>query len=102
MNKLRTREARTILGAAMMDDILGLVILAVVSSIVISGTVELIIVVRIIIYSLLFFIGTLWLGPPVLRKAAYFFRFLEPWESKLFISFLFVMTLAWLASFIQL
>src|SRR6202000_708623 len=36
MKKLRTREARTILGAAMIDDILGLIILAVVSSMVIS------------------------------------------------------------------
>ena len=102
MNKLRTREARTILGAAMLDDILGLLILAVVSSIVISGSVEVMVVVRIIIYSILFFIGTLWLGPIILRKAVHFFRFLEPWESKLFISFIFVMALAWLASFIQL
>ena len=37
MKKLRTREARTILGAAMIDDILGLILLAVVSSIVING-----------------------------------------------------------------
>ena len=37
LKKLRTREARTILGAAMIDDILGLIILAVVSSIVISA-----------------------------------------------------------------
>lgn len=102
MNKLRTREARTILGAAMMDDILGLIILAVVSSIVINGAIDFAVVLRITIYSLLFFIGTLWLGPIVLRKAVHFFRFLEPWEAKLFISFLFVMILAWLASFIQL
>ncbi len=102
MNKLRTREARTILGAAMIDDILGLIILAVVSSIVISGTVDVVIVVRIIVYSLLFFIGALWFGPIILRQSAHFFRFLEPWESKLFISFLFIMVLAWLASFIQL
>ncbi|WP_298625039.1 cation:proton antiporter [uncultured Legionella sp.] len=102
MNKLRTREARTILGAAMLDDILGLIILAVVSSIVISGVVDLMMVVRIIIYAILFFICALMLGPVILRKSVHFFRFFEPWESKLFISFVFVMTLSWLASFVQL
>ena len=102
MNKLKTRDARTILGAAMLDDILGLIILAVVSSVVISGVVDGIMVVRIIIYSLLFFMGTLSLGPFILRQAVHFFRFLEPWEAKLFISFLFVMTLSWLAAWVQL
>ncbi|KTD14794.1 Na(+)/H(+) antiporter [Legionella gratiana] len=102
MKKLRTREARTILGAAMLDDVLGLIILAVVSSLVISGAVDLTVIVRIIVSALLFFSGTLFLGPIVLRKAIHFFRFLEPWEAKLFISFMFIMTLSWLASVIQL
>lgn len=102
MKKLRTREARTILGAAMLDDILGLIILAVVSSLVVRGDVDEMMVVRIIALSALFFVGVLTLGPILLRKAVHFFRFLEPWEAKLFISFLFVMSLAWLASLIQL
>jgi Kef-type K+ transport system membrane component KefB len=102
LKKLRTREARTILGAAMLDDILGLIILAVVSSVVISGAVDLWMVLRIIISSVLFFLGTIFLGPIILRHTVHFFRFLEPWEAKLFISFLFVMILAWFASVIQL
>ncbi|MFT4059484.1 MAG: cation:proton antiporter [Legionella sp.] len=102
MKKLRTREARTILGAAMLDDVLGLIILAVVSSIVIKGAVDMMAVMRIIFASLAFFIAALFLGPPVLRRLIHFFRFLEPWEAKLFISFLFIMFLSWLASFIQL
>ncbi|QMT60774.1 cation:proton antiporter [Legionella sp. PC997] len=102
MKKLRTKEARTILGAAMLDDVLGLIILAVVSSLVISGVVDLMIVLRIIVSAMLFFSGSLFLGPIVLRKAIHFFRFLEPWEAKLFISFLFIMTLSWLASVLEL
>ncbi|KTD30777.1 Na+/H+ antiporter [Legionella moravica] len=102
MNKLRTREARTILGAAMLDDILGLILLAVVSSVVISNAVDFGVVVRIIISSLLFFAGTLVLGPIFLRKSVHLLRRLEPWESKLFISFIFVMALSWLASFVHL
>ncbi|KGP62911.1 sodium:proton antiporter [Legionella norrlandica] len=102
MNKLRTREARTILGAATLDDIFGLIILAVVSSIIISDSVNMMVAMRIVISALVFFVGVLLIGPFVLRKAVSFFRFLEPWESKLFISFLFIMALAWLASSIQL
>lgn len=102
MKKLRTREARTILGAAMLDDILGLIILAVVSGVVTSGSVDVLMVVRITIASLLFFFGTVFIGPFVLRKAVCLLSFLEPWETKLFISFLLVMILAWLASSIQL
>lgn len=102
MNKLRTREARTILGAAMLDDILGLIILAVVSSIVINGAVDFFMVARIILYALVFFAGVVLLGPIILRQAIHILRFLEPWEAKLFISFLFVMTLSWLASYIGL
>lgn len=102
MNKLRTREARTILGAAMLDDILGLIILAIVCNIVIYNTVDWMIVGRIIISALLFFIAVIYVGPIVVTWAVHFFRFLQPWESKLFISFLFVMTLSWLASFVQL
>lgn len=102
MNKLKTREARTILGAAMIDDILGLVILAIVSSLVISGIVSFSVVSQIIILALVFFAGSLWIGPIVLRKAVKIFSFLEPWEAKLCIAFLFVMSLAWLATLVQL
>lgn len=102
MKKLRTREAQTILGAAMLDDVLGLIILAVVSSIVLNGAVDILVVVRIVVASLLFFIGALLLGPFILRKSIHFFRFMEPWEAKLFVSFLFIMFLSWLASYIEL
>lgn len=102
MKKIRTREAQTILGAAMLDDVLGLILLAAVSSVVISGTVDAMVVVRIIVAALLFFLAVVFLGPIILRKAVHFFRFLELWEAKLFITFLFVMVLAWLASLVQL
>jgi len=51
---------------------------------------------------ILFFAGVLLIGPWVLRRLVYVFRFLEPWESKLAISFVFVMTLSWLATLVQL
>jgi Kef-type K+ transport system membrane component KefB len=102
MKKLRTREAKTIMGAAMIDDVLGLVILAVVSSVVITGVLEWGVLSRIIIQVVLFFSGVLLVGPWILQRMIRFFRFLEPWESKLAISFVFVMSLSWLATLVQL
>lgn len=77
MKKLRTREARTILGAAMLDDVLGLIILAVVSSVVINGAVDFMVVLRIVMASILFFISALLLGPFILRRSIHFSVFLN-------------------------
>ena len=73
-----------------------------VSSVVISGSVDAMVVLRITSAALIFFLGVLFVGPIILRKAIHFFSFLALWEAKLFISFLFVMALAWLASLVQL
>ncbi len=102
MNKLRTREAKTILGAAMIDDILGLIILAIVSSIVVRGLVDVLVIGRVVILAGVFFFGSLWIGPWVLRKTVALFSSFELWEAKLFTAFLFLMCLAWLATLAQL
>lgn len=102
MKKLRTREAKTILGAAVIDDVLGLIILAIVSSIVVSGAVEPMMIVHIVFSAIAFFVAVLLIGPWVLRQAVNFFRYLALWEIKLFISLFFVMALAWLATIVNL
>ena len=99
---MRTTEAKIILGAAMMDDILGLIILAVVSSLVVSGAVNVWLVLQVIMSSLLFFTAALLIGPWIIRKAVGWFRFLALWELKLFIALIFLMILAWLATRVQL
>ncbi len=102
LKKIRTREAKTILGAAMIDDVLGLIILAMVSSVVLTGNVSLATLGRVLLQVILFFTGVLLMGPSILRGMVKLFGFLEPWESKLVISFVFVMALAWLATVAQL
>ncbi len=102
LKKLRTREAKTIMGAAMIDDVLGLIILAMVSSVVLTGVVNLPTLGHVLLQVVLFFAGVLLMGPWVLRRMVELFRFLEPWESKLVISFIFVMALSWLATAAQL
>ncbi|MDX1837963.1 cation:proton antiporter [Legionella taurinensis] len=102
MKKLKTREARTILGAAMLDDVLGLMILAIVSSIVVSGEVEVLQIVWVLGSALVFFTVAVLFGPWALRQVIRFLSFLDVWEAKLFASFFFLMTLAWLATVMQL
>lgn len=102
LNKLNTREAKTILGAAMIDDVLGLVLLAIVSGMVINHSVDLLSISKIIAMSLLFFPMALTFGPIILRKLIKYSDFLNPWESKLLISFIFVMGFAWLATMVQM
>ncbi|WP_115304013.1 cation:proton antiporter [Legionella beliardensis] len=102
MRKLQTREARTIIGAAMLDDILGLIILAIVSSIVIQGHIEMFMVGQVIVSTIIFFTAALLMGPWLLHKTIGFFNFLDLWEEKLFSSFIFVMFFAWLATVVKL
>ena len=102
MKKLNTREAKTILGAAMLDDVLGLIILAIVSSIVMGGVFEMTQILQIVFSALLFFVSVLSIGPWVLRNAIKCFSLFELWEAKLFVSFLFVMLLSWLATLVNL
>ncbi len=96
------REARVILGAAVIDDILGLVLLVIVSGIIVSGGMELVNAASIIVLSGLFLVSIFTVGPAFLKTAIRLVRRLDVVEAKMFISFLFVMALAWLANFIGL
>lgn len=102
MKKLATRESKTILGAAMIDDILGLIILAVVSGIVINNQMDTWIILKIILCSLLFFSLALLLGPWFFKKILRSLTFVSINEGKLIASFVFLMLLSWLATYFQL
>jgi len=62
LKKLDTSEAKIVLGAAVIDDVLGLIILAVVSAIVTIGTVSVLGVGWIIAKAVLFLIGAIVIG----------------------------------------
>lgn len=101
LNDLRlgqSRLVRTILGAAVLDDILGLLMLAVVSGIVVSGDIELSQIARVILLAMMFLGGAIYLGPFFLRVIIRLMRHLDLVEAKMFVSYMFVMVLAWLAS----
>lgn len=98
----RSEEARVILGAAVMDDVLGLVMLAIVSGIIVSGGVQLDEILKIIVLALLFLGSAVWLGPHLLHWGIGLFAKLDLIEAKMFVSYLFVMILAWLANLVGL
>jgi len=62
LGKMQTNEAKIVLGAAVIDDDLGLIILAVVSALVTTGAISLGIVSGIVAKSVLFLIGAIFLG----------------------------------------
>lgn len=102
MNKAEGKEGRIILGAAVMDDILGLIMLAIISGIIVSGELNLGNIFQTILLAALFLVLTFKLGPIYLRFSIALVKRLDIIEAKMFISFLFVMVLAWFANLVGL
>jgi len=98
MNLGQSRLTHTILGAAVLDDILGLLMLAVVSGIVVSGDFDYFHISLDILLAVGFLGGAVWLGPYFLRGIIHLMRHLDLVEAKMFVSYMFVMVLAWLAT----
>ena len=102
LGRSHSREGRIILGAAIGDDVLGLIILAVVSGIVVSGSVDVAELSVVVLLSSLFLILAFVLGPTVVRWLAKVMNRLDIVEAKMFTSYLFVMVLAWMANLVGL
>ncbi len=98
----RGSTARIVVGAAVVDDILGLVLLAVVTGVVITGGIQLGNVIAIVAEAALFLVAAFAVGPRFLNLAVRMARHLDIVEAKMFISFLFVMVLAWFANLVGL
>ncbi|NNC77366.1 MAG: cation:proton antiporter [Woeseiaceae bacterium] len=98
MGRSQSREGRIVLGAAVGDDVLGLILLAVVSGFVVSGSLDMSQLVTVVIVSTLFLVAAVMLGPATVRVLAKVMRRLDIVEAKMFTSYLFVMVLAWMAN----
>ena len=102
MKLQKSVEAHTILGAAVIDDVLGLVILTLVTGIVIKNRIDLQNVIQVITLSTLFLVAIFLGSKYILRAMVSFLKRLEIVEAKLFVAFIYVMVLAWLASAVGL
>ena len=98
MKMQQSEVARIILGAAVFDDVLGLLMLAIVSGIVVNGSVDLINITMIVVMATLFLLASVYLGPHFIRFIVKLFRRLDLIEAKMFVSYIFVMMLAWMAN----
>ena len=98
MERSKSTEGHIILGAAVCDDILGLIVLAVVSGIVVSGSIDVVEAGTVVIVSTLFLVAAAALGPAIVRFASNILGRLDIVEAKMFTSYLFVMVLAWMAN----
>ena len=98
LGKLKMPEAQVVLGAAVIDDVLGLVILAVVSSLVEAGTVSMLEVLLIIAKAVAFLGGSIAIGRAVAPHLLRWVSRLDNSHSMLFSLVLVVgLFMAWLA-----
>jgi Kef-type K+ transport system membrane component KefB len=102
LNKLNTAEAKIILGAAVIDDVLGLIILSVVSGIIISGTISGGAVISTTFISIIFLFGSimagLWLSPIIGRWVSK----MKVEGMKIVTAFLFLFSMSYLADMVGL
>jgi Kef-type K+ transport system membrane component KefB len=98
MNQLGSTEAKIVLGAAVIDDVLGLIILAVVSGLVQVGSVSLDEVGGIIFNALVFLIGSIAIGRALAPYSSRWLARLDRSHSMLFAQVLATgLLMAWLA-----
>ena len=94
---MRKREAKVVLGAAVIDDVLGLILLAVVTGVAISGAVDLSTVAGIFLKAAIFLVGVLLLGAILVPRLVTLFATLSRRNVRVIFPFALVMLLAWLA-----
>lgn len=103
MGVLQSQEARVVLGAAVIDDVLGIIILAVVASIVRVGSVSVGEVLWLCAEAVLFLGGAIFVGRLLARPLARFFARIESGVAmKLTLVVAVALLLAWLANAIGL
>lgn len=98
MKMEKTEIAHIILGAAVIDDVLGLLMLAIISGIVLTGSIDLVNISITIITATMFLVATVYIGPYFIRLFVRMFSRLDIIEAKMFVSYLFVMIMAWMAN----
>jgi Kef-type K+ transport system membrane component KefB len=102
LHRLRSPEAKLILGAAVIDDVLGLIVLAVVAGVVATGAIHLGEVARIAILSTLFMAAVIFLGDRVAGRLARAFARLEPTQTRLLFALTLAFAMGWVANRIGL
>jgi len=96
LKRLAMTEAKVVLGAAVLDDVLGLILLAVVTGVAAEGAVDLATVVVILLKAMVFLAVVLLLGALLLPPLVRLFATLDRGNLRLIFPFALVMLIAWL------
>lgn len=103
LGKLQSKEAKIVLGAAVIDDVLGLIILAVISALVVTGAVSVGIISVIVAKSIIFLVGAVVLGQIFASRISHFFSLINTGMGMKFtIAISFGLVFAYLAQIIGL
>ena len=102
LRRLQSAEAKLILSAAVIDDVLGLIVLAVVAGVVATGGIHVGEVARITLLSAAFMATVIFLGDRIARRLARAFRRLEPTQTRLLFALTLAFLMGWLANLIGL
>jgi Kef-type K+ transport system membrane component KefB len=102
IDRLSSKEGQIIIGAAVLDDVLGIIVLAVVGSLVKTGEIQVINIIYLIISAGAFLIGTIWIGRLLIP---YFVGLVNEMKTRgqlLLTALIFAFTLSYIATVIQL
>lgn len=102
LNKLHLPESKIVLGAAVIDDVLGLILLAVVSGIVVQGAIEASSVLMIIVKAVVFLAVTLYIGSRYLHRQIKFASIIDNKNLRLLFPFGLMILLSWFSEIIGL
>jgi Kef-type K+ transport system membrane component KefB len=102
LGNVRSAEARVILGAAVIDDVLGLLLLSVVAGIAATGAVDGLEVLRLSLLATTFLGLVFVFGERIARRAAHVFEGLDRQQGKLIFPLVLAFTLAWFANRVEL
>ncbi|MFO7807692.1 MAG: cation:proton antiporter [Candidatus Moraniibacteriota bacterium] len=103
LGKLKLKEAQIVLGAAVIDDILGLIILAVVSNIVVAGAASIGMISWIVAKAVMFLVGSIVIGNVAAPYISKFFSIINTGvKMKFSIAISFCLVFAYLAKLIGL
>jgi Kef-type K+ transport system membrane component KefB len=97
MNCLAMNEAKMVLGAAVVDDVLGLILLAVVTGIAVEGSIKPASMALILLKAVVFLGGLILVGTLLLNRLVGFFRILDRSNVRLIFPFVLLMFVTWLA-----
>ena len=97
-----TRTAHIVLSAAVIDDVLGLIMMAIGIDIIFRGSFDGMTVLYSISQAIMFLTSIYLLVPTLIRFTIHRLHHFALWEAELFVSFLLLTTLSWLADFVGL